>query len=219
MIVAMRTLKSLPGRIHGVRVMLDKETYRQRFCLLECPDCLSVREVTVSHAKSGKVKCWRCTRFRHGFHGTRVYMCWTAMRQRVNNPNHSEYKRYGDAGVSICREWDDAEPFCEWALSHGYRDSLTLDRIDPYGNYEPSNCRWATRKVQGRNTRLLGSANTSGYRGVYRYCTPNKWQASICVNGISVHIGCFSTRLEAARARDAYVIAHSLEHTLNFPGA
>jgi hypothetical protein len=76
------------------------------------------------------------------------------MRQRCKNKNVSEYKRYGQRGISVCAEWDNSfESFYLWAINNGYDDSLSIDRIDVNGNYEPSNCRWADDKTQARNKR------------------------------------------------------------------
>ena len=73
------------------------------------------------------------------------------MRQRCNNPNRSDYKRYGGRGIKICDEWNDYNTFRDWALSNGYADNLSIDRIDVNGNYEPSNCRWVDAKTQAQN--------------------------------------------------------------------
>ena len=78
-------------------------------------------------------------------HRTRLYTIWFGMRQRCNNPNKECYSYYGGKGVSVCDEWNDYKAFKDWAMSHGYEDTLTLDRIDPSGNYCPENCRWITR--------------------------------------------------------------------------
>lgn len=75
------------------------------------------------------------------------------MRQRCQNPNNKDYKYYGNRGVVVCDEWNEYVNFKNWALSNGYKESLTLDRIDTYGNYCPENCRWISIQEQQRNRR------------------------------------------------------------------
>lgn len=84
---------------------------------------------------------------------TRLYEIWTGMRNRCNNPNNHNYDCYGGRGISVCERWSNYLNFKEWALKNGYKEDLTIDRIDVDGNYEPDNCRWVTRKEQMSNTR------------------------------------------------------------------
>ncbi len=87
----------------------------------------------------------------HGLCGTDLYNIWQTMKQRCQNPNCRGYRWYGAKGIAVCAEWQDVVAFCEWANSNGYKHGLTIDRIDPNRNYEPSNCRWVTMSEQQKN--------------------------------------------------------------------
>ena len=82
----------------------------------------------------------------------KLYRAWIRMKGRCYDPKNASYEHYRLHGVEVCKEWRNSfEPFALWAIENGWDSKLTLDRIDGEGNYEPTNCRWADKKAQGRN--------------------------------------------------------------------
>ena len=133
--------------------------------LCKC-DCGNETVVYGSHLRKGDTVSCGCVMRNvsktHGESKTRLYTIWQHMKSRCDNPNTDHYDCYGGRGIKYCDEWKTFEVFKEWAVSNGYTDELTIDRIDVNGNYEPSNCRWATRKLQGENTRKAKQITHNG---------------------------------------------------------
>lgn len=127
-------------------------------CLCDCGNTVVAR---TSDLRSGNTKscgCYKSSNAKnrmttHGESSTRLYAVWNAMMSRCYNPNTERYGRYGGRGITVCDEWLHKYPaFRDWAVANGYRDGLTIDRINVDGNYCPENCRWITKAEQQKNT-------------------------------------------------------------------
>lgn len=131
----------------------DKHSSQQWLCKCSCGNetVVSKQHLITEHTKScGCAKKKREVKYKNGYYNN-CYHVWWNMIQRCENPNARGYEFYGGRGVSVCDSWHDFGVFC---ADMGMRDKgMTLDRIDPDGNYEPLNCRWVTWKEQGRNKR------------------------------------------------------------------
>ena len=93
----------------------------------------------------------------HGKSNTKLYRVWNSMKQRCLNPKDKFYFCYGGRGINICSEWLDQENgfinFYNWAIENGYKEGLTIDRIDNDGDYCPENCRWISVSENSRKKR------------------------------------------------------------------
>ena len=100
---------------------------------------------------------------KHGGCNTRLYRIFMGMHARCYRPQHMHYANYGGRGIEVCPEWrGDFAAFREWAMSHGYDDTLSIDRIDNDRGYSPDNCRWADAKTQCGNRRTCHMLTVDG---------------------------------------------------------
>ena len=159
-----KLVNDLTGKRFGRLTVIGVEDNGKRKTYYACQcDCGNVKVIRSDALISGCTVSCGCKKkeqdrinltanHSHKMSGTRLYVIWNGLKGRCNNPNDPRYDRYGGRGISVCEEWNTSfQSFYDWAISNGYSDDLTIDRIDNDGNYEPANCKWSTNKEQCNN--------------------------------------------------------------------
>jgi len=149
----------------------------------------------------------------HGRTGTVEHSAWKNMHTRCYNPANHSYPIYGGRGIIMCDRWLKFENFYS-DMGDRPNKNYTVERVNNDGNYEPSNCKWATRQEQSINQRMQKN-NKSGFRGVFYRKPNNKWGAQVNYKNKTYLLGYFDTPIYAAIARDKFIIDNKFPHILS----
>lgn len=141
------------GRLTALYKLHNHHDKDHTYWLCIC-DCGNLTETRSDRLRNGRAQSCGCLHKKHGKSNTRLYHIWRQIKTRCYNKNNRDYMKYGDRGIQICDEWlNNFQAFYDWAIENGYKENLTIDRVNVNGNYEPDNCTWATKKQQARNKR------------------------------------------------------------------
>ena len=170
----------LEGERYGKLVVMEEaesiysktgKMIRRLKCKCDCGNITIVRHGDLRNGSTVSCGCYNYEKESaaktHGYSRTKLGNVFEGMKQRCNNPKNKNYEKYGGRGIKICTEWlNDPKKFFDWAIKNGYKEGLSIDRIDVNGNYEPDNCRWADNEAQCLNQRLRKD-NKTGHKGIY----------------------------------------------------
>ena len=182
------------GRLTALKIVgRDRAGSCTWLCKCECGNekVISARSLSNKSAKScgclasekRRENMIKINGFYHGYSSEKLRAVWFLLVRRCSEPTCKDFKYYGARGIKVCYEWlNDFQAFYDWAMSNGYKEGLTIDRIDANGNYEPSNCRWATMKEQSNNKRNNVLITFKGETH-----TLKQWSEIIGVNYYTMH--------------------------------
>jgi len=146
------TYKDLTGEKYNMLTVLERVpgTEKRTLWLCKC-DCGKTTIARADKLRTNRKKSCGCLwktigKYTNGKVQSKLDGVLRQLKQRCNNPNNKDYRYYGAIGIQVCEEWQHARDFERWALANGYKDGLTIDRIDGSGNYEPGNCHFITAK-------------------------------------------------------------------------
>ena len=195
------------GHIFGRLIVISDDRWDEngrRIVKVKC-ECGKVFDSLFDSLRSGNTKSCGCLHkdkvrerlLKHGLARSPEYRAWSDMWQRCTNPKCKNYNNYGGRGIVVCSRWQEFQVFMS-DMGNRPSDAHSLERVNVNGNYEPTNCTWATASQQNFNRRP-----TRKYRGVRpsRH-DGTRFESRIVKDGITYHLGTFDTEIESAWAYD-----------------
>ena len=169
----------------------DKHKRHWFKCLCSCGTEVIIEWSHLKPSTTRQTKSCGCSHKTHGYANHPAYISYKCMMGRVRNPDLKKHKHYIINNIRVCEEWNGhPDVFCQWADENGFQRGLTLDRIDSYGDYTPSNCRWVTPAVQANNRPSYN--NNITYKG--RTQTITAWSKEL-----GIPVGTIRSRLKDSK--------------------
>lgn len=200
----MGRFQDLTGQKFNLLTVLERDYSKKRVAWKCKCDCGNYTIATSDLLKRNEVKSCGCLNHKpkHNLTKTRLHRIWIQMKQRCNNPKSDSYYKYGAKNIKVCEEWNNKQNgfinFKNWAYENGYSDELSIDRIDVFKGYSPSNCRWVNNEIQTLNRDV--KPGKSGYVGVHQ-CKNGNWYSGIFFKGKYIHLGTYEKIEDAVKAR------------------
>lgn len=207
----MKVIKDL-----GYKKPTENYYKKVRMAVFECTNCKTHFEAVVTKKAQNQLLCKQCngvTNIKPN-RDHKLYRVWADTKVKLSCTD-TRAVAYLSKSISICDDWKyNFDSFFKWAINNGWKEGLSIDRIDNNGNYEPSNCRWVDMSVQLANQRVLKKSNTTGYRGISKEVT-SRYTAMVSFYKNRYGLGTFDTALEAAKAYDSFITTMNWPHTKN----
>lgn len=204
-----RKYEYVVGKVYGILELksLSRDQNGSQVAFVRCVECGREKTIRANYLMSSRFNSCLCKLRKHNRSSSRIYRTYCKMKDRCYNPRNCSYRNYGAKNIKICEEWlgdKGFQNFYQWAVTHGYNDTLSIERKDPNQGYTPSNCEWITlseniaraNKYNVRNHSKLGAYEGISPDGeVYRFDNASEFAR----NNPPLNAGCIRDCANAKR--------------------